>query len=155
MSVDITWDEEKEKGARLYQQGPSTEAEQAFRAALAAVEHLGPADTCVATVLNTLASLCQNQRKLAEAQTLYERALTIRREALGPNHPLVAQSFNNLSSFYREPGRHREAEQCSQQAVAIAASIFGPDHWRITNCLNNLDAAYAAQGRCGDVNDDC
>ena len=151
MSDDTTWDDENVSGAQLYQQGKYSEAEQAFRAALEAAEKLGPADTRVAVVLNNLASLCHNQRKLAEAQALYERALTIRRDALGQHYPMVAQSLNNLSSLYRELGRHEEAEQFSTQAVAIAEGVFGPDHYRITNCLNNLGAVYAARGRYSDA----
>src|SRR6476660_3430693 len=90
MNNDNTWDDENVRGAQLYQQGHYAEAEQAFRAALEAAEQLGPDDTRVAVVLNNLASLCHNQRKIKEAQALYERALTIRRQALGANHPMVA-----------------------------------------------------------------
>jgi Tfp pilus assembly protein PilF len=151
MSRDSRWDEENRRGAYLYQQGRYAEAEHAFRTALEAAEQFGPLDTRVATVLNNLASLCHQQRHLAEAQPLYERALTIRRHALGGEHPMVAQSLNNLSSLYRELGRQGEAEQLSQQAGAIAERSFGPEHWRITNCLNNLGAVYATQGRYGEA----
>ena len=151
MSDENTWDDENVRGAQLYQQGRYAEAEQAFRAALEAAEQLGPNDTRVAVVLNNLASLCHNQRKIEEAQTLYERALAIRRQALGESHPMVAQSLNNLSSLYRELGRHSEAEQFSRQAVSIAEGVFGPDHYRITNCLNNLAAVYMVQARYGEA----
>ena len=101
MSTDNSWDDENVRGAQLYQQGRYAEAEQAFRSALDAAEHLGPDDVRVAVVLNNLASLCHNERKIEEAQALYERALAIRRRALGEHHPMVAQSLNNLSSLYR------------------------------------------------------
>src|SRR4029450_2806127 len=96
MSGENTWDNENVRGAQLYQQGRYAEAEQAFRAALEAAEQLGPNDTRVAVVLNNLASLCHNQRKIEEAQTLYERALAIRRQALGESHPMVHQRFKKL-----------------------------------------------------------
>jgi tetratricopeptide (TPR) repeat protein len=124
-----------------------TEAEQAFRTALQEAEQFGPTDTRVALVLNNLASLCHNQRNLAEAEALYQRALAIRRQAYGPQHPLVAQSLNNLASLYRELGKYQEAEEFLLHALAIAEALVGPHHWRITNCLNNLAAVYTAQAR--------
>ena len=99
MSNENTWQGENERGARLYQHGRYAEAEQAFRTALQAAEHCGPTDTRVALVLNNLASLCHNQRHLAEAQARYQRALALRRQAYGPHHPVVAQSLNNLAAL--------------------------------------------------------
>ena len=91
---------------RLYQQGHYHTAEQTLRIALHEAEQFGPTDTRVAVVLNNLASLCHNQRKLTEAETLYLRALAIRSEAYGPDHRMVAQSLNNLASLYRELGNY-------------------------------------------------
>src|SRR5262249_42631596 len=133
MSNEKTWQEENERGARLYQHGRYAEAEQAFRTALQEAEQFGPTDTRVALVLNNLASLCHNQRKLTEAEALYQRALAIRRQAYGPQHPMVAQSLNNLASLYRELGKYKEAEEFLQHALAIAEALVGPYHWRITN----------------------
>src|SRR5215510_12147353 len=128
MSSEEQWHIENEKGARFYQQGHYPEAEQAFRLALQEAEQFGPTDTRVAIVLNNLASLCHNQRKLTEAEVLYQRALAIRSEAYGPQHRMVAQSLNNLASLYREIGKYQEAEDFLQRALAIAESLVGPEH---------------------------
>ena len=120
MSTEEQWHVENEKGMRLYQRGHYGTAEQTLRLALQEAEQFGPTDTRVATVLNNLASLCHNQRKLAEAETLYLRALAIRSEAYGPDHRMVAQSLNNLASLYRELGKHQEAEGFLLRALAIA-----------------------------------
>src|SRR5688572_29273956 len=129
MSGTEQWDIENEKGMRLYQQGHYNTAEQTLRVALHEAEQFGPTDTRVAIVLNNLASLYHNQRKLTEAETLYLRALAIRSEAYGPDHRMVAQSLNNLASLYRELGKYQEAKEFSLRAVAIAEAVVGPHHW--------------------------
>ena len=54
-------------------------------------------------LLNTTdGNVSVHARKLEEAQSLYQRALAIRRQAYGPQHPTVAQSLNNLASLYRD-----------------------------------------------------
>jgi tetratricopeptide (TPR) repeat protein len=68
-------------------------------------------------VLNNLANLWHNQGKLAEAESLYQRALAVREEQYGPHHPLVAQSLNNLASLYRELGKYHEVEEFLQRVL--------------------------------------
>jgi tetratricopeptide (TPR) repeat protein len=128
MHDDNRWTIANEAGVRLYHQGRYAAAEHALRQALQEVEHFGPTDTRVAVVLNNSASLRHNQGKLAEAESLYQRALAIREQKYGPHHPLVAQSLNNLASLYRELGKHHEAEEFLQRVLAIAEAVVGPHH---------------------------
>jgi Tetratricopeptide repeat len=46
------------------------------------------------------------EERYADAEPLYQWALTIREKALGPDHPLVAQSLNNLALLYIGQGRY-------------------------------------------------
>ena len=61
---------------------------------------LGPDHPDVATSLNNLALLYDNQGRYADAEPLYKRSLAISRKALGPDHPDVATSLNNLAELY-------------------------------------------------------
>jgi tetratricopeptide (TPR) repeat protein len=70
----------------------------------------------VATGLNNLAALYNNQGKFAEAKPLYKRSLAINEKALGPDHPYVATGLNNLAKIYRA-----EAEKLEKRAAAIEA----------------------------------
>ena len=81
------------------------------------------------------------QGRYAEAEPLFQRALTIREQALGPDHPDVAWSLNSLAELYRAQGRYAEAEPLFQQALAIREQALGPDHPDIATSLNNLAAA--------------
>jgi tetratricopeptide (TPR) repeat protein len=51
----------------------------------------------VGTALNNLAGLYRAQGRLAEAEPLFKRGLTIREKALGPEHPAVGIALNNLA----------------------------------------------------------
>src|SRR5262245_19440384 len=53
-----------------------------------------------AVALNKLGIAVQAQGKYADAEGLFERALTIREKALGASHPDVGQTLNNLALVY-------------------------------------------------------
>ena len=78
------WDRHIAAGSVAYEQGDYAKAEEEWMAALAEAEAFGPADTRLATSLNNLALLYHFQRKYAEAEPLYERALAIDEKTLGP-----------------------------------------------------------------------
>src|SRR5438105_4527903 len=50
------------------------------------------------------------QGKYAQAEPLYQQALTIRTQTLQPEHPDVVLSLNNLGALYRDQGKYAEAE---------------------------------------------
>ena len=53
---------------------------------------LSPKCACCAPTL-------QDQGKLAEAEPLYQRTITILEKSLGPDHPQVATGLNNLAQL--------------------------------------------------------
>ena len=59
--------------------------------------------------------------RLAQAEPLYKRSLTIWEKALGPDHPAVATSLENLAALYRKSGRNEAAEGLEKRATAIRA----------------------------------
>ena len=60
--------------------------------------------------LNNLAQLLQATNRLAEAEPLMRRALTIDERSFGPDHPEVAISLNNLAQLLQATNRLAEAE---------------------------------------------
>lgn len=59
----------------------------------------------MATSLNNLAGLLRDTNRLAEAESLYERALAIREKVLGAEHPTVATSLNGAALLRPRPTR--------------------------------------------------
>jgi len=68
------------------------------------------------------------QGKYAEAEPLYQRALTICEQQLGANHPDTALSLNNLAKLYSVQGKYAEAEPLYQRALEIYELQFGQEH---------------------------
>ncbi len=77
--------------------------------------------TDVATSLNNLALLYQDQGRYADAEPLYKRALAIAENVLGPEHPNVAPSLENYAILLRATGRTAEADKKEARAKAIRA----------------------------------
>ncbi len=77
---------------------------------------LGPDHPSFATSLNNLALLYRAQDRFEEAESLYQRSVSIKEQALGPDHPALAASLNNLANLYRDQGRYEEAEPIGRAA---------------------------------------
>ena len=106
-----TVDELNKRVTELFRVGKFAEAIPFAQQVLAITEKaLGPDDPNVATTLNNLALLCNNQRRYADAEPLFKRSLAIREKALGLDDLNVATTLNNLAELYDNQGRYAEAE---------------------------------------------
>jgi len=74
-----------------------------------------------------LAELYHVQGKIAEAEQLLLRALTIW-EQVGSLHPGKATSLSNLAFIYEIQGKYAEAELFYTQALVIYEQQLGPTH---------------------------
>jgi CHAT domain-containing protein len=109
------------------------------REALAIREQaLGPDHPDVATSLNNLARLLQENGEYTEARPLYERSLKIRERVSGPNHPEVATSLNSLGYLLYLAGDYATARPVLERALKIRDQTFRPDHPVIAVTLTNL-----------------
>ena len=96
------WETFIKAGMDAYRQGNYAEAEKQFIAAHEEAENFGSEDLRLATSLNNLAELYDNQGKYAKAEPLYQRSLTIWEKTLGPEHPNVATSLENYATLLRK-----------------------------------------------------
>ena len=69
--------------------------------------------------LNNLAQLLQATNRLAEAEPLMARVVTIFEKSLGENHPNVATALNNLALLLQATNRLAEAEPLMRRMVEI------------------------------------
>jgi CHAT domain-containing protein/tetratricopeptide (TPR) repeat protein len=104
-----------------------------------------------ASGLNTQGDALYQQRRYADAEPLYKRALAIREKALGPENPSVALSLANLALVYENEGRYADAEPLFKQALAIEEKALGPEHPDVATSLNNLANVYYYEGRYTDA----
>jgi tetratricopeptide (TPR) repeat protein len=68
-------------------------------------KQLGPDHPHVATSLNNLALLLQDQGNYAAAEPLYRRAIAILEKTLGPEHPNTKTARKNLEILLSERSR--------------------------------------------------
>jgi tetratricopeptide (TPR) repeat protein len=76
----------------------------------------GPAHPEVASKMTELAALYRAQRRYAEAEELYTRALTIQRNALGAGHADAVRTMRELAEVYRAQGRGSAADDLLRRA---------------------------------------
>ena len=93
-----------------------TEVEQAFKE----LKH----DLTVRPVLNNLALLLQDTKRLPEAEPLMRRALAIAEVSYGAEHPSVAIRLNNLAHLLKATHRLAEAEPLMRCGVEISLGFF-------------------------------
>ncbi len=107
---------------------------------------LGPEHPQIATLLNRLAAIFEEQAEAQQAEPLYIRALRISEQALGPEHVELAYPLVNLASFYFDQGKYSQAEPLYQRALHIFEQTLGAEHAMVAYPLNGLADLYLEQG---------
>ncbi|MAG35012.1 MAG: ATP/GTP-binding protein [Dehalococcoidia bacterium] len=133
----------------MYQRGRAAfgEARVLFERALGMSEEaLGPDHPRVATGLNNLGLVLQDEADLTGARVLFERALAIGKSRLDPDHPSMAARFNNLGRVLQAQGELQGAREYHGKALAIRERALGPNHPDVAQSLNNLGDVLRAQG---------
>lgn len=113
----------------------------AFRAKIFGLTHRE-----YAASLSNLAGLYQAQRRHAEAEPLYQRALVIYEKALSATHPEVATSLDNLAALHASQGNFNQAARLFARALTIREQSLGASHPEVADTLNNLASSYSYQG---------
>src|SRR5690606_31173206 len=89
--------------------------------------------------------------RLADADTVLDRALTIRMVALGTEHPLVARTLRQRAELQYRQGDYAAAEATIQQALAIYLAQRQPEATDVRNLHALLADVYTAWGRPDDA----
>jgi tetratricopeptide (TPR) repeat protein len=100
-----------------------------------------------ATLLRNAGFYLHQRGQYAEAEPLYQQALTIREKMCGQEHPDTAESLSKLAWLFREQGKYAKAERLDQRALDIREKVLGPEHSEAATSLNNLASIYYDQGR--------
>ena len=82
---------------------------------------MGPSIQILASTLDHLAVLYDQDGIHQNAEPLYERVLAIREKALGLDHPDLLSTLDNYAKMPRGSARDAEANEFEAQATAIRA----------------------------------
>jgi tetratricopeptide (TPR) repeat protein/CHAT domain-containing protein len=143
------------RGSQLYQAGKYADAipvvEEYIAAAAAKFGEEHPLYADAADLLHHLAEFYRKDGRLAEAEPLYQRALSIAERVLDPEHPSISIALGNLAELYRAQGRHAEAEPLAERSLAIrekasrtAQANVGPEPDETANLLSKVNQLYRA-----------
>lgn len=125
-------------GALLAGQDRFEEAEPLLQQALAAQKNLAHDDLALATAMNVLGWVREQQNRLREAEEFTTQALALRTQRLGPKDPEVAQSLYELAIIKRKQGHLQEAAEFQQRALAIRRETLGPEHLHTALSVQSL-----------------
>ena len=108
---------------------------------------LGPTHPDVITNQNNMATLYYEMGNYAQAEQLFQQALSARRRVLGERHPDVITSLNNLAGVYCTMGNYAQAEQLFQQALTLQRAMLQRCAKRmslfITACFLQLEHSHS------------
>ncbi|KAF7512688.1 hypothetical protein GJ744_000255 [Endocarpon pusillum] len=97
--------------------------------------------------MHNIGDLYINQARLAEAETMYSRALQDKEEVLGPKHTSTLDTVNNLGILYKAQGKLAEAETMYNRALQGHEEALGPKHISTLDTVHNLGSLYEVQGK--------
>jgi tetratricopeptide (TPR) repeat protein len=100
----------------------------------------------VGWLLDTTAHHFVERGRYAEAQPLYERALSILEGSLGPDHLAVATTLDHFAGLLKRQARYADAEPLYERALAIRERL-GTNHPAVLATVHNLAGLLDSQGR--------
>ncbi|SDC81242.1 tetratricopeptide repeat protein [Paraburkholderia lycopersici] len=122
-------------------------AEKLAREAIELVQALPDEHFLAPAPYNTLANILANQRRYAEAEPLYRKALDLAKTGLPSGHPMIAYSLNNLGHVLSYQGQKAEAGQLYRQALDVTSGTLPAAHPDRIGTMANLASALVAQDK--------
>jgi tetratricopeptide (TPR) repeat protein len=107
---------------------------------------LGAEHAGVAILLLKLAELQAAQRKLAEAEPLYLRAIAILEKSFGSKDAEVATALYKLALLYMSTNKPMDAESLLWRVIDIRQQVFGFQHDQVADCLEALAQIQEKEG---------
>lgn len=119
-----------------------TDAEGAYRQALAIKEQLRVDPLQIAVSLNRLADIYYVLSNYSQAEAFLKRVLSIYETAYGSEHIDIGRINSNLATLYHREEKFDEAETCYKRALSLKEKFLGKDHAEVTQLRQN----YAQMG---------
>ena len=136
-------------GSLLLRTGHAAGSEREYRDALAIYERAhGANHPQVAQSLLKIAYVVEDDdKRWAEAEPLYRRALAIRRRVYGDQNLWVANALHDLSEFLSTHGDQEQAIALAREYVSITQRAYGSDHSAVAFATSRLAAILFHAGR--------
>ena len=136
-------------------------SEQTFQQALREAERFGADDPRVGTTLNSLGLVFRAEKKYAEAEASYRKALVILQKSYGQDSMDVANVNFNIASVLFDQGKQTAANPLLTRTLLTYENILGGNSLKTGSVLcmlgdihrieRNFQAAEAPLKRCADI----
>ena len=93
------------------------------------------------------------RRKIAQAESLYQQALSIAEKYAGPESPKVADILSGLGAVYTTTQRWKEGGAVAERVLAIREQASGPDSVAVANALSQIGMIYSMTGRANQAHE--
>jgi tetratricopeptide (TPR) repeat protein len=91
-----------------------------------------------------IADLLVAKRDFKEAESYYQRAMTLINSSYGPDHLYTANVLGSVARLYTLQGRYNKAEELIDRTIATQEKIYGPDHHLVAGSwLTKARVCYA------------
>src|SRR5947209_5503777 len=104
----------------------------------------------LASLLTRAADYLLHRAQYTQAESFYQRALSMCEQTLGRDHAQVSLPLCGLANLYREQGRFEQAEPLLQRALHLRQPL-GPEHPEIPCPLKTLAVLHFEQGKYAQV----
>ena len=136
-------------------------AEQLFLKAMKVAERFGEDDARVGSTVNSLGLVYRSEKKYAEAEAAYRRALIVLTKAYGDTSIDVANVNYNIAAVMFDQGRQTAAVPFLQKTLSVYEAMLGAGSVKTASVLCMLGDSYRlnkdlkqAEGllrRCADI----
>jgi tetratricopeptide (TPR) repeat protein len=116
---------------------------------LAAAEHAERLEVALertGRLLNQIGLYLKTRADLAQARSVFERAVRVGEATYGPDHPNVAIRVNNLGDVLQDLDDLPGARAHFERALRIDEAAYGPDHPEVATDVNNLGLVLRSLG---------
>src|SRR5690606_22707393 len=110
---------------RAFHQGDYAEAQELLTTALEEAETFGEADPRLSRCLNSLGSCYLDMTSYSKAESMFNRALSLREKVFGENSKEVGEVANNLGLMNQQQQHYPKAEEFFVRAEKIFDKTTG------------------------------
>jgi hypothetical protein len=141
------WWEAFQAGKHAQSEGRYTQAESAFREAVAAAENRGTfGRLALGDALIHLGQVIDAAGRPADARPVFERAVDVQKAELGLDSPLLVGALTGLADAHLRLGRLDDAVALYRQALLKTELAFGPEDLEVVWLMDRIRWICEDQG---------